>query len=220
MTEWWNGLDLMMKVLYCIAIPSSLLLLLQTIISLIGFGDGGAGVEISDTSGLDLDLDLDMDGIPDAGFDTLDIPAHGDGSSLGDFSTLRLFTIQGLVAFFAVFSWVSIISVSSGTYPALGIMIGLILGFAVMVAIAKILRASRRLTENGVIDIKNCLGQTGTVYIPIPSNANGHGKIVMDVQGRFCEFDAINCSDTVLASNTPVRVTDIRGLTLVVEKDI
>ena len=61
MSEWWNGLDSILKVLYCIAVPSSLILIIQTIISLCGIGDGGSGIEMSDTSGLDLsDLPDDM----------------------------------------------------------------------------------------------------------------------------------------------------------------
>lgn len=219
MTEWWNGLDMLMRVLYCIAIPSSLLLLIQTILSLIGFGDSGAGLEVSDTSGLDLDFDGDIgaDGID---FDTPDLPASHDGSNPMDYSTLRLFTIQGFVAFFTVFSWTSIVSVNSGTYEPLGLLIGAILGFAVMVLIAKMIQTSRRLTENGVIDIKNSIGEVGTVYIPIPARGSGQGKVVLKVQNRFGEFNAVTSGDTPLASNTQVRVTDIRGDVLVVEADI
>ena len=57
MTAWWEGLSAMLKVLYCIAIPSTLLLVIQTILTLTGFGEGGAGANPSDTSGLDLEVD-------------------------------------------------------------------------------------------------------------------------------------------------------------------
>lgn len=214
MTEWWNGLDILMKVLYCIAVPASLILLLQTIMSLMGFGDNGIGLESSDTSGLDLDGDIELDA------DMSELPASHDGSNPLDYSTLRLFTVQGLVAFFTVFSWTAIISISSGTHELLGIVIGAILGFAVMVLIAKLIQMSRKLTENGTIDIKNCIGELGTVYIPIPANAAGHGKITLKVQNRFAEFDAITFGCNTLASGSPVRVTDIRADVLVVEADI
>ncbi len=215
MTEWWNGLDMLMRVLYCIAIPSSLLLLIQIIISLAGFGDSGAGFEVSDTSGLDLDADA---GAVD--FDAAELVQSHDGSNPMDYSTLRLFTIQGFVAFFTVFSWTSIVSIKSGTYEPLGLFIGAVLGLAVMVLIAKIIQISRRLTENGAVDIRNSIGEIGTVYVPIPAGGAGQGKVVLKVQNRFGEFNAVTLGDSELASNTQIRVTDLRGDVLVVEADI
>ena len=43
MNEWWDGLSLLLKVLYCIAFPSTLILLVQTLLSMFGFHDGGSG---------------------------------------------------------------------------------------------------------------------------------------------------------------------------------
>lgn len=34
MADWWNGLDDVLRVLYCIAIPATLLLVIQTIMSM------------------------------------------------------------------------------------------------------------------------------------------------------------------------------------------
>ena len=49
MNEWWDGLSLLLKVLYCIAFPSTLILLVQTLLSMFGFHDGGSGHDFSDT---------------------------------------------------------------------------------------------------------------------------------------------------------------------------
>ena len=40
MMEWWNALPLIEQVFYIIAIPSTLILLLQTILLLFGVGGG------------------------------------------------------------------------------------------------------------------------------------------------------------------------------------
>lgn len=66
MNEWWDGLSLLLKVLYCIAFPSTLILLVQTLLSMFGFHDGGSGHDFSDTSGLDLDVDTNISGHGDA----------------------------------------------------------------------------------------------------------------------------------------------------------
>lgn len=55
MFEWWEGLSSLLKVLYCIAFPASLLLLLQVVLSLFGLGHGDGDFNASDTSGLDPD---------------------------------------------------------------------------------------------------------------------------------------------------------------------
>ena len=52
MQAWWESLTDVLRVLYCIAVPSSLILLLQLILSTIG-GHSDGGMEFSDTSGID-----------------------------------------------------------------------------------------------------------------------------------------------------------------------
>ena len=225
MAEWWESLSSLLKVLYCIAIPSTLILLLQTIFSIAGFGHD-ADINISDTSGLDMggaDLDINTDIDVDVSVETdADVCPEGDADSNihvhGDFSSLRLFTVQGIVAFFAVSGWVSIAAVSSGM-PAVGaVPLGAIAGFFAMYGIAKLIQISRKLTENGTIDFRNAIGETATVYIPIPPEGEGEGKVTLTLQGRFMECNAVSCLKETLKTGTQVRVTDLNGETLVVEK--
>ena len=142
MNEWWDGLSLLLKVLYCIAFPSTLILLVQTLLSMFGFHDGGSGHDFSDTSGLDLDVDANISahGDVDIGHCTHDIGCdhNVDGGNPADFASMRMFTLQTIVAFFTVFSWSSIVLVSSGVYPALSTVIGFVLGLATMLLVAKI----------------------------------------------------------------------------------
>lgn len=220
MNAWWDGLDALLKVLYCIAIPATLVLLIQTVLSVIGFGQGGAGVDISDTSGLDLGGDASLD------LSELEFPDMAevqnqtiDGSNPADFSALQLFTLQGIVAFLTVFSWTAIISINSGTPALLGLLIGLALGLAVMVGVAKLIQLSQRLTENGTLNLKNALGGVGTVYITIPAQGGGQGKVMLQVQGSYTECSAVSMANEPLPANTAVRVIDVRGDILVVERE-
>lgn len=220
MQEWWESLSTLLRVLYCIAIPSTFVLLLQLVLTLIG-GHSDAGVDISDTSGLDMDvgtdvsdmdIDLNGDGIPDAlqGMVT-------DGGNPADFGSMRLLTLQTVMTFLAVFSWVSIICVSSGMLAALGIGIGAACGSAMMLVVAKLVQMSRKLAENGAINLKNAIGENATVYVTIPPKNGGSGKITMQLQGRFGEFDAVNSGEISLETGSQVLVTDVVGDTLVVE---
>lgn len=226
-TLWWNGLELAQQVLYCIAAPATLILIIQTLLICLGFGHGGEGVNFSDTSGID-GLDApDMSGVDMPGVDMPDgdFSADGhdqgytDGSNPGDFAAFHLFSFQGVIAFLCVFSWIAVACLSGGLNIYVSLLIGFILGFGAMFGVAKIIQLSSKLQQNGNINIKNMLGQYGTVYIPIPASRKGSGKVNISAGERFIEFEAVTDGDEPLPSNTQIRVCDIRsGDTLVVEK--
>lgn len=217
MSEWWDGLSTLLKILYCIAAPSTLILLIQTVMSLFGFHDGGAGTDFSDTSGMDLDFDVDISdsGMHNVGSHTEII----DGGNPADFTSMRMFTLQTIVAFLTVFSWTSIVSVQSGMPSILGIGLGLVLGFLTMFMVAKIIQLSAKLSENGTLNMKNCIGEFATVYVPIPAKGEGEGRITVTVQGQFRELSAVSNEKEPLKTGTQVRITDLHGDTLVVERE-
>ncbi|MDE7303205.1 MAG: NfeD-like protein [Oscillospiraceae bacterium] len=227
MTEWWESLSTLVQVLYCIAVPSTLLLLLQTILSISGFG-GDSDINISDTSGIDMG-DISGADFGDVG-DIGDIGDLGDVSDLSadvpdadvpvhsSYSSLQLFTVQGIVAFLAVSGWVSIAALSSGVPSAGAIPLGLVAGFFAMYGIAKLVQISKKLTENGTIDFRNAIGENATVYIPIPPAGEGEGKVTLTLQGRFMECSAVSNEKEMLKTGTAVRVIDLNGEVLVVER--
>ena len=55
MIEWFEALSVAGKVFVCVAIPSTLILVIQTVMTFFGFGDGGDGTDMPD---------LDGDGVP------------------------------------------------------------------------------------------------------------------------------------------------------------
>lgn len=230
MTEWWESLSMLSRVLYCIAVPSTLVLLLQTIFSITGIGDD-ADVNLSDTGGIDMGTDIDMDvnidvdADVDFGVDTDidgDVCPSGDADSIthvhGNFASLRLFTLQGIVAFLAVFGWVSIAAVSGGIPGVGAVPLGFVAGFFAMYGVAKLVQISGKLAENGTVDFRNAIGETAAVYIPIPPNGEGEGKVTLTLQGRFMECNAVSNEKELLKTGTVVRVTDLNGETLVVER--
>lgn len=231
MNEWWEGLSSLLKVLYCIAAPATLILLIQTIMSLFGFHDSGTGTDFSDTSGIDFDGNTDLNCAHDfsCGHDlngmhdvsTLDYSSHNiiDGGNPADFASMRMFTLQTIVAFLTVFSWSSIVGVSSKMPNFLAILLGLALGFLTMFLVAKIIQLSVRLQENGTLNMNNCLGEIATVYVPIPPKDEGEGKITVTVQGRFTELTAVSLNKNMLKTGASVRIVDLRGDTVVVEPE-
>ena len=88
-----------------------------------------------------------------------------------------------------------------------------------MLLIAFLIRAAMRLQSDGTIDIRNALGQSGTVYLTVPANRSGRGKVNVTVQGTYSEFDAVTDSDTPLSTGCEVIVIGISSKdTLIIKK--
>ncbi len=237
---WWNGLGLTRQILYCVAVPASLILIIQTILMLLGMGHGAEGFNPSDTSGLDGGLDGGLDspdfgGGADGSFGDADFSGnmsgdvsvdgghgdftHHDVNSPTDMADFRLLSIQSVIAFLTIFGWSGITAISNGMPDWAAICLAAALGFGAMFIVAKIIQWSSKLAQNGNFNVKNLLGETGTVYIPIPEKAKGKGKVNVSCGERFMEFDAVSEEQEMLKTGTPVRVVDIiGGDTLVVEK--
>lgn len=220
MEQWWDSLTMLQKTLYSIAAFFSTVLIIQTIQIIFGFGQGGEGVDVSDTSGLDIPDNLDMDlDVDTATADTDLYSGFHDGSAPGDFDVLRLFSFQSVVAFMTVFSWVSLSFVNSDMYEPFALAIGLVFGFMAMYGVAKLIKFSRGLASSGNINLKNALGKSARVYLTIRANGQSRGKVLVTLQERLIEQDAITDEDFDIPSGSMVRVVDIRGNVLVVEKE-
>lgn len=232
-TEWWSGLEGIEQVLYCIAVPATVILLIQVIMIILGFGHDGTGINPSDTSGfdgstdisvdtdIDISTDVDASGDIDTGDGSGDVSDvnYGDGGTAHDFGTLNFFTVQGFITFFCVFGWAGLVAYTLSKNAIIAVAAGLILGLASMYGVAKILQLSKKLAQNGTLNVKNLLGATGQVYLIIPADGNGKGKVNVTSGERLVEFDAMTDGNEALPDGTPIRVIDIRnGNVLIVEK--
>ena len=191
MIQWWNSLDTFARVYAFIAIPSTLVLVVQTILLMIGMNDGDEGLDLTDN-----------------GFS--DTP--GDGGSDG----LALFSIRGIMALLTVGGWSGLALYASGVNRPVTILISLICGAAALFAIAYLMKAAMKLQSSGNIDLGSAIGKTGRVYIPIPPNSQGSGKITLTVQERFIEAEAVTTADRKLATGEPVRIVASDGTGMLV----
>ncbi len=194
MITWWNNMDLVGQIFALIAIPSTLVLLVQTILVLFG-GDGD----------LDDGLDLNGNGMSDT---------PGDGGADG----LTLFSLRGIMAMASVGGWSGLVMHQAGISLGITILLAVAFGFMALVGIAWIMKLSSKLQASGNIDLGYAIGKVGTVYIPVPPSMTGSGKVNLTVQERFIEVNAVTTSERKLTTGESVRVvsTDETGM-LVVE---
>ena len=144
-----------------------------------------------------------------------DVDGDADAGDAGGF---RIFTVKNFIIFFTVFGWSGIALHNAGANEYLVLFGSLLIATAVMLLIALLFVSITRLAQSGTMDVKNALGTTGEVYIPIPVGRSGRGKITIMLQGALREIDAVTEGDA-LPRGAAVRVVDVVGNgVLLVEK--
>lgn len=156
---------------------STVVLLLQTILLFFGIGDGGVDADVSDVGGLDgADMgDLDASEIP-SGSDT-------DG--------LTVFFDTGYRCHALYRRMVGNCVRDIGMTPVLAIVLAVVLGVAALFGMAFLMRALTRFQSSGNIVVENAVGKIGKVYLTIPGEMAGSGKINITVQDTYTEFEAV-----------------------------
>ena len=171
----------------------------------------------------DLDGDMDADGDFDADGDTgtdagealaeahdgdfaheHDTAAYHDGAHHG--AGIRLLTIRGLIAMFAIGGWAGIALCDVGVSATVSVICAIGIGLIALILTAVLLKSMTRFQENGNINVRNAVAHTATVYIPIPPARSGVGKVTMLLQERFVEMDAITDHESTIPTGTEVQV--------------
>ncbi|MBQ4121313.1 MAG: NfeD-like protein [Clostridia bacterium] len=212
--EWWNHLGTASQIFYCIAIPATLVLLIQTIMMLIGIGDEGDGIgdsigdSVGDVDGVgDLPDDLPDDAL-DGVFGENSVSEAADASGLDG---LRIFTLRGIIAFFVVFGWVGVVMQDAGVRLAITLAVAAASGFAMMAALAFLFRAVMRLRSDGNADNKNAIGTSGKVYLTIPPARSSAGKVQVMLQGAFVERNAVTDEPEAIPTGAEIVVVGVSG---------
>lgn len=215
MITWWESLGLISQIFACIAIPASVVLLIQTVLMLIGLDSDGdvADANLSDLPELP-DIDPDPD-IPDGVFGENILDGDPDPSGLDG---LRVFSVRGIIAFLVVFGWVGLVMDGTGVALWITLPIAAVCGIATMFALAILLRAVMRLRNNGNLDNRNALGTSGRVYLTVPASRGGEGKVNILLQGSYVEREAVTDDDEPLPTGCEVVVIGLSGQTTLVVK--
>ncbi len=212
MIQWWIELGLAGQVFACIAIPATVMLLIQTILTLIGLG-GDSDVEGEVDADVDAEFDsadadvAESDGIFGEGADGGDSDADGDVLDGG----LRVFTLRGIIAFFSVMGWTGAVCSSADLALSVSILVSVAAGFGAMIVIALMMKWLFGLQYDGTENIKDALGVSGTVYMRVPPARTGKGKVNVVIQGKLCEKNAVTDEETTIERDEEITVIGISG---------
>ncbi len=215
MIAWWNSLGLISQIFYCIAVPSTLVMLIQTIMLLVGMGqdaDFSADGDVSDISDADIGDVPDADSI-DGVFGDNDISETPDSFGLDG---LRILTVRGIIAFLVVFGWVGIVLTSANVPTLITVPVAAICGFFMMVFLAFLMKLVLKLRSDGNIDIRNAIGTAGKVYLTIPPKRTAEGKVQLMLQGSFVEQNAVTDDESPIPTGSEVVVVGVSGATTLI----
>lgn len=197
-TEWWTGLSLIMKLLWGMTLTASLIFIIQTIMTFIG-ADG---------------MDTDLDSFSGNDFDTGPDLSDMDGNS-----GMNLYTFRNFINFLLGFGWTAILLQEKIRSTAILILLSVVVGVLLVTLVMYIFKWLNSMQQSGNINIyKSAVGCKGQVYLTIPSERQGAGKIQISINNSIREYDAVTDGNTI-KTGTSIKVTEvINENTLLVEE--
>ena len=185
-TTWWASLSLVMKILWGVTLAASLIFIIQSILTFIG-ADAGDG-------GIDTDFDT--------GFDTEAADAAVEGGT-------NLYTFRNFVNFILGFGWSAILLQEKIHSVPLLLIVSVISGVALVAVVMYLFKWLSGMQQSGNINVyKSAVGCNGTVYLTIPGERGGEGKVQISINNAVREYDAVTDGDA-LKTGTPIRVTEV-----------
>lgn len=207
MIDWWTSLSLFMKILWAITIISSLIFIIQSIMTFIGADAGDGGID-ADFGGTDADLG--------GGDLNTDVDSSSDYSDMG--SGMNLLTFRNFVNFFLGFGWTAVLFAGEIKSTAMLMLLSIVVGVALVFAVMYLFKWLSSMQQTGTINVyKTSVGCTGRVYLTIPAARSGEGKVQITINDSVREYDALTDGEE-LPTGTNIKVLEaIDAHTLLVE---
>lgn len=175
-----ENLDPLLRTFWFVAIPVSLIFLIQTVMTFLG---------VDSSDGLEADFD--------GNFSEVDAP-------------FQLFSLRNLINFLLGFSWTGISFYSTISNPIILVGLALFVGVLFIYLFFILMQQIQKLAENNSFNLANTLHKTAEVYLTIPENKKGKGKIMISINGAFHELDAMTEQEKI-PSGTIVKVVKIEN---------
>ena len=225
----------MLNVIFLVAaVIGGTIMVCQFLLTLMGMAGHDAGGDFhGDTAG-DFHGDMAGDFHGDVGdaADVGDVDASGlhhtpiHAAAEGDYQhpdsnwLFGVLSFRTLVAATAFFGLSGKAALSAGYAQPTALVIALVVGVTAMYGVYMLMRSISRLSCSGTEWIRNALGRQATVYVPIPAERKGMGKVQLSMQNRIVEYQAVTDDDRPLATGDTVEVVDITGSDIVMVRRI
>ena len=187
--EFFENLEPLLRGFWFIAIPASLIFIVQAIMTFLG----------SDASdGVDADFDGDFEG-------------HS--------APFQLFSLRNMINFLLGFSWTGISFYESISSHFILITLATVVGLVFVYMFFVIIQQIKKLAEDNTFKLSDTIYKTADVYLTIPGNRSGKGKILVTIKGSTRELDAITPFDQI-DNGSLVKIIDIESDNLLIVEPI
>ena len=188
--DWYQALPPYMRAYWTIAIAVSIIFVIQMTLTLIGLGDTDAGGDIGDLDAGGADL------------------GDGNGDTMDTGGAIQLFTIRNTVNFLLGVGWGGVCLNSVIPNRFLLALAAILCGCIMVAAFIIMYKQLMKLEGNGSYRIEESVGQVCEVYIRIPANRSGSGKVQISFHGSVQELPA-QTEGEAIPSGTKVRVAKV-----------
>ena len=211
MIDWWNSLEPAMKVLWAVTLSASLVFIIQTVMTFLG----AAG----DTD-FDINTDMDTAGPSDIADGSVDVGADVDTGETGHLGTgMNLLTFRNFINFLIGFGWTAILLKDSIPATGLRMLIAILVGVVLVAVVMLLFKWLTDMQQSGNINVfKSAVDCEGTVYLTIPGERAGEGKVQITINNAVREYAAVTDGPT-LKTGQRIRVVEVVSAnTLLVEE--
>lgn len=177
---------------YCAIIGGSLLVL--QLLLLLFAADGSA------------DADMDFE-VGDANIDDF-----AEASSASE-SFLKLLSLKAIVAFLTFFGLAGLASLRAELTSNTTLIISALSGLSGFFIVAYLMIGLSKLQSRGNLDLRRAIGMQGRVYVRVPGESKGAGRVHIALQGRRIECKAITAGSEIKAG-TQIKVLNSDGESL------
>ncbi len=208
------------------AVFGGTILVCQTVLTMIGFMGDSVDTDVSHDIGSDAGPDVGggLDGdaggeihgdfhaeaSPDvvaaahAAHDTHVEHVHG---TVWLFKMLSFRTVVAALAFFGI---AGLAGLSAELSPLVVLVLAAAAGLAAMYGVYWLMQTLYQLRSEGTVRIERAVGLLGSVYLRIPAERSGSGKVTLNLQNRTMEYAAMTAGSE-LRTGSRVVVTGVIG---------
>ena len=170
-----------------VAIVASVIFIVQTLLTIFGS-------DFSDGINADFDGNLDHDAAP-----------------------FQLFSFRNLINFLLGFGWAGVALFNTIKSPTFLIVIATLIGLGFVLLYFVMIKQILKLSEDNTFNYEALIGKNAEVYLTIPKDKTGYGKVLISYKGSQRELQAMTENETISSGNM-VRVIRYENNILIVEK--
>ncbi len=161
MMNWMEGMDSLLQGFWWVALISSLIFVIQTVLTFAGGGHA---------DGINADFDGDL--------------TYAE-------APFQMFTLRNLINFMLGFGWTGIAFFNTIESKSWLMLLAVVVGLAFVLLFFIIIRQILKLTEDNTFNMEHLMHHTGSVYLTIPAKMQGRGKVQISLRGSTHELDAM-----------------------------